>query len=349
MAGPNSDTSTQSDDYRGLKGGRGTGQKGLGGPSEGRTGNAALASPARGAEANVWAYHLGDFNPGAGWTHAFQIMNLTDLLDKLREAKLQSRILKLVVLAHGDNGGVVQLDPEINYKNVQSFAKKFQELGDFLISGGKLIFMSCQAGAGKEGTEFLGAISRLLPGRTVIGFIVKGSLRARGMAGDVWEAPRGMTGVNPAPFKDEPRMTEESIYAKWLRDGRPLRLPAWDELATLRGNWTVTSATADGRSAPDLGNAAVVFRLDSIEVTRKGVRVWSASYRVDLLKRPRTIDLTYTAGKQKGKSVLGILRFGEGYDTLLLCLAEPAIDRPDDFTANPKSRRILLELQRAPA
>jgi uncharacterized protein (TIGR03067 family) len=362
MAGPDAGTSTRATDRRGLDAGsRGTDAHGLPGPASGEA-STPVKTPvvAAGPAIGVWAFRVGDFerNPGAGWTHAFKIKSLQDLLEELRDAELQGKVSQLAIVAHGDTGGLVQLDRDMTEKNVASFGKELAQLADYLTPDGKLMFMSCVAGAGKEGTQLLGALSTYLRGRSIIGFIVNGTIRARGLAGDVFEGARGSTGMDPRLFKGEPRMTEDSQYAKWVRDKRLVRLPLGEEFSSLKDSWTVITATTNAKPAGQLKAATVKIATDTIELTKGNKRVWLGALKLDLTKKPRTIDINFTAAKKAAKQAtkekerisLGILRFGEeDFDALTICLAEPGKARPDDFTSPEKSGRTLLDLQRAPA
>ena len=124
--------------------------------------------------ANVWATQVGIFKlpKESEWTHVFnQMGSLKKLVEKLKEGKLQRRVAKLAIVAHGDTAGLVQLDSDMTSTNVTSFRLDLADLIDYLTPNGKLIFMSCIAGAGKEGDELLSTISSYLPGRYGLGLL----------------------------------------------------------------------------------------------------------------------------------------------------------------------------------
>jgi uncharacterized protein (TIGR03067 family) len=357
MAGPDtSTTSAQIDDkQRGIdKKGTSEQDRSLQRPDGSVVNKQTAGSPSGRAVASngVWAFHTGDFKPdrSLGWTHAFKIKNLDDLIKKMSDEELVGSVSKLAIVAHGDSGGLVQLDPELTEKNVDSFSKDWKRLTQYLTPNAKFMFMSCVAGAGTEGTQLLRAISSYLPGRLVIGFTINGSIRARGVAGDIWEAPKGRTGMNPALFKGEPRMTDESVFAKWVQDGRLVRLPPVDELASLKGKWLITRATTNAKRADQFEGAHAQITLDNIELTKGKKRIWAGTHKLDLLKKPRTIDINFTAGKENGKSVLGILRFGDAdFDALTICLAEPSQERPADFDSSSGNKQTVFEMKRETA
>jgi len=353
MAGPDAATSTRATDRRGVDAGsRETGKRGLEKPAPDLPPTPPQKPPVKETQINVWAFRIGAFlaDSKSEWTHVIHIEGLKDLLEKLAEAELRGRVSKLVIVAHGDSAGLIQLDHDVTAKNVASFADDFKKLATFLKPDGKLMFESCQAGLGDEGTLLLkGISSHLQPAQTVVGFMVNGLLGRIGMAGDVFEAPNSMRDMPATEFKGAQRMTEESLYAKWAQNGRILRLPLPEELSGLRGGWLVTQSLVNGKNAKPLEGATAKITLEEIALTKGKKPVWSGTHKLDLITRPRTIDITFASGKEKGKTALGILRFGEAdFDSLTICLAEPGKARPDDFTSLEKSGRTLLALKRAP-
>jgi len=68
-------------------------------------------------------------------------------------------------------------------------------------------------------------------------------------------------------------------------------------------------------------------------------RVMKAKFKIDPIKKPKTIDYTVTDGPEKGKTVLGIYEL-DG-DTVKFCFSAPDKERPSEFTAKEGSGRTL--------
>jgi len=311
--------------------------------------------------ANIWAYRVGWFlpNPANGWTHVFKIRGFKDLLTQLEETQLQGKVSKLVIIAHGDAAGLVQLNQNMTPENVALFGDDFNRLAMFLSTDGMLIFQSCQAGLGDKGSLLLKKISSYLqPNQYAIGFMVNGLSPSigPGLAGDVFEAPGSMPGMPLREFKNSKRMNEDSVYAKWAQDGYIVRLPIPEEFSNLKGSWEVIMAIANAKIASRFKSVTLKISNDLIELADDSKVIWSGTYKIDftyrteVAKKPRTIDINYTVGEYKSKTALGILSFGRAdFNSLTICLAEPSKERPDDFTSPANSRRLLLELKRRTA
>ena len=314
----------------------------------------------------VWAYRIGKAlpNPADGWPHVVKIRNFKDLISHLERARLVGNVSKLAIVAHGDSAGLVQMDRNVSPDNVELFADDFGKLATFLTKNGKLMFMACQAGLANEGTHLLKKISSYLnPDQVVVGFSINGfwvGESSPGLAGNIFEAPKSMRGMPLKEYKGSKRMTEDSVFAKWAQDGRIIRLPLQEEISTLRGSWQVVTAKRSSKNVNRLRQATLKYSSvypyaeDIIELVAKNNNtIWAGTYKYGLtdqtrgVDNPKTIDILYTTGKDKGKLALGIFRFGKAdYASLTLCLAEPLKDRPKAFTTPVKSGRLLLELRR---
>ena len=331
----------------------------------------------------VWAHADFKFqiNPKEGWTHVIDFTdtkNLKDLLAKLRKDKdeFQNKVSKLAIVVHGESG-VLKLEPELTKENVESFSEYLKQLNEYLTpTGGKLIFASCDAGAAENGTQLLRKISKYLPGHYIIGFTISAQDFASALtpgaakgffAGQLRENPPN----DRRKFSDRPFLSESSsLYAKWVHNERVLRFPTIEELSLFFGKfiiegpkdkrgrqpglWEVMEATMNGKTANNLKGAFVEMRHgneSTVEVKKSTQIMSSGSFKYDHTKTPRHFDVEFKKGKEKGKSALGISRFGAenaypDFDSLTLCLAEPSRERPEDFTSPEKSGRLLLKLKR---
>lgn len=307
---------------------------------------------------NVWSFRVFHFRPNkaGGWSHTIHFDKLTELLKKLEDEKLHGRVNKFVIVAHGDKAGLVKLNKDLTTETLESFAADLTTLGKFLTPDGKLLFESCQAGAGEGGSLLLVNLSKLLkPEQTVVGYIVNGlgPGPGGGLAGDIFEAPKSMPGMAASQFKgSKRRMTEESFYAKWARGGKIVRLSLLEEFEKRRGTWIVGSWKGPGKMSAQYSGATFEIRADDFTVSRNGKSLTSGSYKADFTKRPRIIDIDYKLGADRGKKAVGILEFGEAdFDVLRILLTVPATEtkeRPADFAYVPDAPLMLIELKRAP-
>jgi uncharacterized protein (TIGR03067 family) len=118
------------------------------------------------------------------------------------------------------------------------------------------------------------------------------------------------------------------------------------EKKAFEGTWNVTVAERDGRkeSEEDTKNLKLIFSGDkiTIKIQEEGQE---AMYKLDPGKKPKAIDITPTAGPEKGKTFQGIYEL-EG-DSLKLCWSEKKDARPTEFVTRPNSECFLLILNRA--
>lgn len=86
---------------------------------------------------------------------------------------------KLAVNAHGDAGEVavngvdekaVAFQPQLTANNLDTFSKVIDFLDKVMVADGILLFQSCLAGNGKQGTDLLTRLSLRLKPRQVVGF-----------------------------------------------------------------------------------------------------------------------------------------------------------------------------------
>jgi uncharacterized protein (TIGR03067 family) len=78
---------------------------------------------------------------------------------------------------------------------------------------------------------------------------------------------------------------------------------------------------------------------------RRGDKVIGAgTFKLDPTKRPKTIDITFTEGKHKGKTVPGIYEIES--DAFRVCIARDGDERPAEFSARLGSGRTLVVYKR---
>lgn len=123
------------------------------------------------------------------------------------------------------------------------------------------------------------------------------------------------------------------------------------ELQKFQGHWEVTDLIEDGKVIPrerirellpSGGRAhiienAIIFK--SVEDGRQRAKV----FRIDPAKYPKRIEITASQGKDSW----GIYQFDAG--KLIICVTDPdQASRPDDFSAEADSNRMMMILRRMP-
>ena len=186
---------------------------------------------------NVWTWwpNAGNWvaRPAAGWDASFSFGKMQLLLDGLKQRGLAGQVSKLAIVVHGDADGVVQFTPQLTPATLGTFRPQLSELGLYMKLHGKLIFLSCIAGRGPQGTTLLTGISKILAGVYVIGFEIFGGYPGLFIAepGQVWEDQYGSGSgrvldniKNPVPLR------EYSIYSKWALNGKIIRYPQGEQM-----------------------------------------------------------------------------------------------------------------------
>jgi uncharacterized protein (TIGR03067 family) len=126
-----------------------------------------------------------------------------------------------------------------------------------------------------------------------------------------------------------------------LDDESPLGM---EDVELLQGSWTVQLDERDGKAAPALflRNARVEIDGNRILVRdRAGNLLRSATYRLDVMQRPKTIDLDLAEGPELGPSERGIYRVDA--DRLRICASYAGGERPRAFEAGPGVERLVLK------
>jgi hypothetical protein len=197
----------------------------------------------------VWAHHIGNFKPqkDSEWNETLKFDTLTDLVQQFKEKNIaRGGIHKLAIVAHGDTGGLVQLtEGDLTRQTIGTFSKVLPAIQDYLWTNARVIFYSCIAAEGTEGSWLLNDLSNsYFPGRHLIGFEKYGLVPKEGTpiaTGDV-ACSAGRVGGNGGPIfpcepsptlglvldprkKREQFLSEYSIYAKWSYRGELIKIP----------------------------------------------------------------------------------------------------------------------------
>jgi uncharacterized protein (TIGR03067 family) len=121
------------------------------------------------------------------------------------------------------------------------------------------------------------------------------------------------------------------------------------DLASLQGEWTMVSGSADGQSMPaeTLKQMKRTCKGDEVTVMMGDTVFLKAKFTLDPNKLPKTIDYSMTDGFTKGKQQLGIYELTG--DTFKACFGKPGAERPTDFTSKAGEGRTLSVWKREKA
>jgi RNA polymerase sigma factor (sigma-70 family) len=118
------------------------------------------------------------------------------------------------------------------------------------------------------------------------------------------------------------------------------------DLEFLQGTWDLRGSEADGKAlaAGALQGSRVVVKGNAITVVFRGATS-RGTLQLDSVPTPRTLDVTFTEGPEKGNKYLGIYELQE--DTWRFCRAPAGKGRPGAFAGKAGSGHILETLRRA--
>jgi uncharacterized protein (TIGR03067 family) len=105
------------------------------------------------------------------------------------------------------------------------------------------------------------------------------------------------------------------------------------ELERLQGDWIMVSTERNGEALPDEQVKAVkrTIKDDAFTVTRDGETLAKGKFTIDPSKSPKTIDVTWTEGDNKDKTIMGIYEIDGANQKI--CYASLGKDRPKEFSS----------------
>ncbi len=113
------------------------------------------------------------------------------------------------------------------------------------------------------------------------------------------------------------------------------------------GTWQVTSLTVNGNKRPE-GDAQKIRVINQADGTGllevDGKVIGKATFTIDPTKKPKTIDLTFMEGNNKGQTYHGIYEVGK--DTRKICYPPLGQKRPTEFSSTPENENILAVFKR---
>src|SRR5437660_2296151 len=112
--------------------------------------------------------------------------------------------------------------------------------------------------------------------------------------------------------------------------------PLDKEYARFEGNWQIVSLEIEGMKMPAEAIRDARLIIKGKEFTMKDkIATYRGNFLIDRDKKPKTIDMKFTEGPEKGNTSYGIYEL-DG-DSLKLCLTITGKNRPTEFAAKPKS------------
>ena len=114
------------------------------------------------------------------------------------------------------------------------------------------------------------------------------------------------------------------------------------ELKKFQGTWTFESVETGGKQEPaaDFKGMTLTFEGDKHTVKNGDEVIQVGTQKLDLSKSPKTIDVTMTAGANKGAVMLGIYEIRE--DTLKVCFDPEGKKRPTEFKTEAGAPTVLV-------
>jgi uncharacterized protein (TIGR03067 family) len=114
------------------------------------------------------------------------------------------------------------------------------------------------------------------------------------------------------------------------------------EIEKLQGTWNIVSLEVDGQKYPP-GGSRIAIRGDHFDSLNMGAE-YSGTMAVNASASPKTFDLAFETGPEKGKVSLGIYEL-DG-DKWTICLGLAGVARPTRFVSAPGTGHALERLKR---
>lgn len=118
-----------------------------------------------------------------------------------------------------------------------------------------------------------------------------------------------------------------------------------DDIKKLQGTWNIASLEVEGTGQPEgaFRGAQITIKNDGFATAAMG-STYKGTFTVDAAASPKTIDMHFSDGPEKGNVALGIYEI-DG-DSWRLCLAIAGKTRPRTFATSPGSGFALETLVR---
>jgi uncharacterized protein (TIGR03067 family) len=118
------------------------------------------------------------------------------------------------------------------------------------------------------------------------------------------------------------------------------------DLKLLEGTWKLASMEVEGTKLPDeqFKDAKLVCTGTDFTFTDGSGTPHKGTFKIDPTKKPKTIDITFTDGPNKGETMLGIYEVNA--DTYTICAKPMTKERPTEFSAKQGSGCVLEVLMK---
>jgi uncharacterized protein (TIGR03067 family) len=117
------------------------------------------------------------------------------------------------------------------------------------------------------------------------------------------------------------------------------------DIERFQGTWVFKSVEIGGQPVDIKLFKGASLTLDGTKFTQKeGDRVSHGTYKIDVSKKPKTLDVTFDDGPQKGKTIQGIYEL-EG-DTYKACFDLSGKERPTKFESKKGTALVVEVLKR---
>lgn len=119
------------------------------------------------------------------------------------------------------------------------------------------------------------------------------------------------------------------------------------EMKNLSGKWKVEQAEANGSQVPDEVRQSLTLTMkdDKYEVPSPNGGKDEGTFRLDVSKKPKTMEIKGTKGPNQGKTILAIYELNK--DTLKICYDVTGKNYPPEFSAPANSGRLLITFRRS--
>src|SRR5262249_32943853 len=112
------------------------------------------------------------------------------------------------------------------------------------------------------------------------------------------------------------------------------------EMKKFQGTWAVARARRDGEVDAELAGATVTLA-GNMFTSKSGKAILAqGTWKVDPAKKPKTIDIEYTDGPEKGQTAYGIYSLTDG--AWIVLISSPGKDRPVSFETESENGCTFL-------
>jgi uncharacterized protein (TIGR03067 family) len=118
-----------------------------------------------------------------------------------------------------------------------------------------------------------------------------------------------------------------------------------EEIANLQGTWSFVTMEVDGIQLPPKAfeGSKIVIKGTGFTTISAGA-AYKGTFKVDITKKPKTLDLNFNDGPEKGNTSRAI--YDLDGDDWKICLTIGAKERPKEFATKAGSGRALETLKR---